>query len=104
MTSGMGRSGPGAGVRPRILLVEDHADTCRAVRRLLELSGCEVASAHSLGQARAICGPGPCGFDLLVCDLQLPDGDGRELMRELRGAARPAASPSAARPARKRST
>jgi PAS domain S-box-containing protein len=68
----------------RILLVEDHEDTARAMADLLELMGHEVMVAGSvaaaLAAAEAVHGQ---GIDLVVSDLGLPDGSGQDLMREL---------------------
>jgi two-component system, chemotaxis family, CheB/CheR fusion protein len=71
-----------AGRALKILLVEDHADTGRTLRRLLVANGhtiewaCDVASALRLAEVQA--------FDLLLSDLGLPDGTGHDLMRILR--------------------
>jgi CheY-like chemotaxis protein len=69
----------------RVLVVEDHVNTRQATRRLLSLLGCEVSAAATAAQAREALAGG--GYDLLVCDLQLPDGDGRDLLRQAREAA-----------------
>ncbi|MEA3209028.1 MAG: hypothetical protein QOE70_2085 [Chthoniobacter sp.] len=66
----------------RILLVEDHEATRRALQRLLERWGHSVAAAADVTTARELAKAGP--FDLLVSDLGLPDAHGTELMRELR--------------------
>src|SRR5438105_11953077 len=63
----------------RILLVEDHEDTRRATARLLALQGFEVAVAGTVAEARDRLNERH--FDLLVCDLELPDGSACELMR-----------------------
>ena len=66
----------------RILLVEDHADTAEVFARLLETRGFRVSVAgtfaSALDQARRL------PFDLLLCDIQLPDGNGLELLPKLR--------------------
>jgi CheY-like chemotaxis protein len=66
----------------RILLVEDHADTARALARLLAREGYHVSSADTVetGVERGVAEP----FDLLVCDLELPDGDGRQVLHRIR--------------------
>lgn len=66
----------------RILLVEDHNQTRTTLARLLTQRGHEVATADSMEQAleRAQ----TFAFDLLLSDLGLPDGNGHELMKELR--------------------
>src|SRR5690606_28522700 len=78
--------GPSAAVQAglRILLVEDHEPTRRALERLLRRRGFEVAPAGSLAQARELARAS--AYDLLVSDVGLPDGSGCDLMRELRAA------------------
>lgn len=66
----------------RILLVEDHQDTCTALERLLVRRGHLVASAHTVRGAMEAAARGP--FDLLISDIALPDGSGTELMAYLR--------------------
>lgn len=72
----------------KILLVEDHADSAAVVARLLRWLGHDVrraatcAQAKAAAEAEAAVEAGP--FDLLLCDIGLPDGDGCELLRELR--------------------
>jgi two-component system CheB/CheR fusion protein len=69
------------GRKLRILLVEDHADTVRIIRRLLTAEGHSVQAADDVASALKLA----CGeeFDVLVSDLGLPDGGGHQLMREL---------------------
>ncbi|HEY2291127.1 MAG TPA: PAS domain S-box protein [Thermoanaerobaculia bacterium] len=68
----------------RILLVEDHEDTARAMADLLELMGHEVTLAGSVSAALAAAEEIQAqGIDLVVSDLGLPDGSGQDLMREL---------------------
>ena len=66
----------------RILLVDDHPDTCAALERLLALRGHRVAAAHSMRAAMAAAENNQ--FDLLISDVGLPDGNGMELLRHLR--------------------
>ncbi|MGI9086315.1 MAG: PAS domain-containing hybrid sensor histidine kinase/response regulator [Chthoniobacterales bacterium] len=66
----------------KILLVEDHADTARVLRRILESSGYSVVHADSITKGRAIAAGEV--FDLVISDLGLPDGSGLDLMRGLR--------------------
>lgn len=73
----------GAAAGLRVLVVEDHDHTREVTRRLLSLLGCEVTAAATAAEARRALAGG--GFDLLLCDLQLPDGDGRDLLRRARG-------------------
>lgn len=65
----------------RILLVEDHVDTIRAMARLLNLSGYIVHTATSFAAAQQICAEQQ--FDLLISDVGLPDGTGYDLMRQM---------------------
>jgi DNA-binding response OmpR family regulator len=58
----------------RILHVEDHEETAMAMGRLLASGGHCVTTASTLADARRLCDAEP--FDLLICDLGLPDGDG----------------------------
>ena len=69
-------------MRGEILLVEDHADTARVLRRMLELAGYRVAHADKIALARELAGK--TKFDLIISDLGLPDGSGLDLMREIR--------------------
>ena len=72
----------------RVLVVEDHHDTAEQFARLLRRAGHEVICAGSIKEAQtyALVTPDknrPCVFDVLISDLDLPDGSGRELMRNL---------------------
>ncbi len=70
-------------IRPlRILLVDDHVDTCTALERLLVRRGHIVAAAHNVRSAMEAAARG--SFDLLISDIALPDGTGIELMSYLR--------------------
>jgi len=71
-----------AGKRNDILLVEDHEDTARVLRRMLEAAGYAVGQANSVAGARDLATKRV--FDLLISDVGLPDGSGLDLMRELR--------------------
>lgn len=66
----------------RVLLVEDHLDTARAMAKLLRLSGCVVHAAASVAEALKLAAAEP--IDVLVSDIGLPDASGYELMRELK--------------------
>ena len=64
-----------------ILVVDDHADTVKAVRKLLQFASHQVEVAHSCAEARDLCKyfqP-----EVLLCDINLPDGSGIELAREV---------------------
>ena len=66
----------------RILLVDDHQDTCAALERLLVRRGHLVAATHNVRSAMEAAGRNQ--FDLLISDIALPDGTGMELMACLR--------------------
>ncbi len=74
---------PAPETRPlRILLVDDHVDTCTALERLLVRRGHLVAAAHNVRSAMEAAARS--SFDLLISDIALPDGTGTELMTYLR--------------------
>ncbi|PYJ64310.1 MAG: hypothetical protein DME74_00190 [Verrucomicrobia bacterium] len=66
----------------RVLLVDDHHDTCIGMKRMLERHGYEITVAHSAEQAVEKIRSED--FDLLISDIGLPDRSGYELMREVR--------------------
>ncbi|MEX6502032.1 CHASE domain-containing protein [Pseudomonas zhanjiangensis] len=72
-----------AQVRPRLLVVEDVAETADYLRLLLSASGYEVVVATTLTAARREIALG--GYAAVTLDLLLPDGNGLELLRDLRG-------------------
>lgn len=67
----------------RVLIVEDDAAIRRFVRQALEEAGHQVFEAEAL--QRGLIEAGTRKPDLLVLDLGLPDGDGVDLIRDLRG-------------------
>ena len=67
----------------RVLLVEDEAPIRRFLRATLASRGYVVDEAETLAQARISCTGRPP--ELILLDLGLPDGDGVELVREVRG-------------------
>jgi PAS domain S-box-containing protein len=74
----------GTGANPcRVLLVEDHKPTSRALTQLLTRRNYQVAAAGSVAEARSVARSQ--SFDLLISDIGLPDGNGYELMTELHG-------------------
>lgn len=66
----------------RILLVEDHMDSAKALARLLGTVGHKVVTANTIAGALKTARSGK--YDLLISDIGLPDGTGLELMRQLR--------------------
>jgi CheY-like chemotaxis protein/anti-sigma regulatory factor (Ser/Thr protein kinase) len=70
-------------VRRSVLVVEDNGDAATAMEILLQLQGHEVHVAHTGGDALRLAGAH--GFDAVFLDIGLPDMDGYELARRLRG-------------------
>ena len=70
----------------RLLLIDDDVRLSSMVSEYLRSSGFEVETAGSLTAGRQRLDAE--AFDALVLDLMLPDGDGLDLCRELRGEAR----------------
>ena len=66
----------------RLLLVDDHVDTCTGMKMMLERRGYDISVAHSADQA--VQKAQSEHFDLLISDIGLPDRSGYELMAELR--------------------
>jgi CheY-like chemotaxis protein len=67
----------------RLLIVDDHADSARALSRLFRHEGHTVITAHTMSGALALV-VGQQPVDVLLSDIGLPDGDGCELLRRLR--------------------
>lgn len=66
----------------RVLLVDDHADTAELLRMLLSRRGFEVTTARSVASALVAAEASP--IDVLVSDIGLADGNGCDLLRQLR--------------------
>jgi hypothetical protein len=65
----------------RLLIVDDHEDTRRVLRRLLESLGYSVATAGSATAALSHVTVNE--IDVLVSDLGLPDASGHDLVRQV---------------------
>lgn len=65
-----------------ILLVEDDAGIARFIQRALKAEGYQVTWHTLAAEARPLIASGQ--FDAAILDLGLPDGDGRDLVREAR--------------------
>jgi signal transduction histidine kinase/ActR/RegA family two-component response regulator len=66
---------------PRVLVVDDHIDTCTGMKMMLERRGYRVTVAHTADQAAEKARHAE--FDLVISDIGLPDRSGYELMQEL---------------------
>jgi two-component system, OmpR family, KDP operon response regulator KdpE len=69
--------------KARILVVEDEADIRRFIRMTLQADGHEVFEADTL--QRGLIEAGTRRPDVILLDLGLPDGDGVDLIEEIRG-------------------
>lgn len=67
----------------KVLIVEDEKQIRRFVRAAVEEEGCQVAEAETMAQG--LLEAGTRQPDLLILDLGLPDGNGIELIHDLRG-------------------
>ena len=67
----------------RILLIEDHADSRRNVKRLIEQRGHDVVACASAEEAEKVLSNGQ-SFPFLILDWMLPGKSGVELCRDLR--------------------
>ena len=64
----------------RILLLEDDAALGQGIQLALQLADAQITLCRSLLQARQLLSG--AAFDLLILDVNLPDGSGLELLRE----------------------
>jgi signal transduction histidine kinase len=67
--------------RLRLLVIEDHEPTMMVLVRLLRHYGHDVFTAENVERALAVAATH--SFDLVISDLELPDGNGIDLMRQL---------------------
>lgn len=72
----------------RLLIVDDHVDTSRALARLLTRLGYQVDTAdsvrHAIDADRAAAASEPGPYDLIISDIGLPDGTGLDIIRAVR--------------------
>jgi len=64
----------------RILVVEDHSDTLQALSRLLNHFGHEISTADDARSAVDMIKTKE--FDVVLCDIGLPDGNGYDVIVE----------------------
>ncbi|AKJ05977.1 response regulator receiver domain-containing protein [Archangium gephyra] len=69
-------------MKARVLIVDDSATVRADMRGVLSAAGFGTTLCESLGAARKALSEGE--FDLLILDMVLPDGEGVELLEELR--------------------
>jgi two-component system, OmpR family, KDP operon response regulator KdpE len=68
---------------PVAILIEDERQIRRFVRTALEAEGWSVVETETVRQGLA--DAGACKPDLIILDLGLPDGDGMDVLRDVRG-------------------
>jgi two-component system cell cycle response regulator DivK len=89
---GLGNDDVGAGERmPRVLVIEDNATNLDLMVYLLQATGHAVTSAVKGEDGVRLIREQE--FDLVLCDIQLPDIDGFEVLRQVRRSAGAAAVP-----------
>jgi DNA-binding response OmpR family regulator len=69
--------------KPKVLVIEGDLDSYQALSKILKHVGYETLSAASLTAARQLIDADPPPR-FLVLDLTLPDGSGKELLRDVR--------------------
>ena len=67
----------------QILILEDDTALGRGIQLALQGPETQMTLVNTLAQAREVLGKGR--FDLLLLDVNLPDGSGLELLRQVRG-------------------
>lgn len=73
-------------MQPKILLVEDEVAIARSVTTILKLHGMEASWAADGSTALEMITNSQ--FVLILCDINLPDVDGYEILRQVRSNAR----------------
>jgi CheY-like chemotaxis protein len=68
--------------RPRVLVVDDDADSAELYAALLDRRGLEVTIATSYAAALQVARTAE--FDVIMTDINLPDGDGCDLFHQVR--------------------
>jgi DNA-binding NarL/FixJ family response regulator len=66
----------------RMMIVEDHSAFAQALELVLG-AGTEIVLARTVHEGRALIGEGE-PFDVVVLDLALPDGEGTDLVPDIR--------------------
>jgi len=74
------RASYNSGKRLRILVVEDHNDTLQALSRLLSHFGHEISLADTAQSALNTIDSKE--FDVVLCDIALPDGNGYDVVAQ----------------------
>jgi CheY-like chemotaxis protein len=80
MSENRTRDSYSSGKSLRILVVEDHRDTLQALSRLLNHFGHEISTADDARSALDMINSKE--FDVVLCDIALPDGNGYDVVAE----------------------
>ena len=80
MSEDRSREGYDSGRNLRILVVEDHGDTLQALSRLLSHFGHDISTADGARSALNLIKSKE--FDVVLCDIALPDGNGYDVIME----------------------
>lgn len=67
-----------------ILLLEDDSNLAHSIQELLTLEGEKVVHASTLSECRTLLEDRMKDFEIILVDLMLPDGDGRDLIAWIR--------------------
>ena len=68
-----------------VLAVEDDPAVAFAIVTVLRGAHCDITPAGSMEEALATIARQPRGFDVVITDNNMPGGNGRDLVRRLRG-------------------
>ncbi|MBD1871266.1 PAS domain-containing protein [Cyanobacteria bacterium FACHB-471] len=68
----------------QILAVDDEADTCELIKFVLEDYGAEVQSTSSARDALSALNQAPSRYNVLICDIGMPEEDGYWLIQQVR--------------------
>ena len=80
MSEDRSREDYNSGKSLRILVVEDHSDTLQALSRLLNHFGHDISTADNARNALDMIKAKE--FDVVLCDIALPDGNGYDVVVE----------------------
>ena len=80
MSEDRSREDYNSGKSLRILVVEDHSDTLQALSRLLNHFGHDISTADNARSALDMIKTKD--FDVVLCDIALPDGNGYDVVVE----------------------
>jgi len=80
MSNDRTRTSYNSGKSLRILVVEDHSDTLEALSRLLSRFGHDISVANRAQNALRMIDSKQ--FDVVLCDIALPDGSGYDVIAQ----------------------